>query len=599
MTDHFLEHVCPDNMDQIPHLPHPLNPPVTPRNKPGQVDKVIKQLNLEHDLKLPCNERRESPSKKRKSPAHEVVSTVTFLLFQDPPGLDRAVNEFRQQLPTLRTPEEKVNYLLERLTIAKSSCRKARTGSPQRARSPNARRSSRSANLLENASPTLSIKNAHAPSLGFEMPADHFQLPPAARISQKHSLKRLRSNESLADKMRASRSSARAPESLQQDDGLRDSKGSGLANDLFNSSRTMPPPMSTPFFAPQPGITSVNTSFTSNGLTSAETSFWSDAQQGTQQSPASSVDESFLTPDAKDDDFGIDGANEIDFSQTNYGSSPRLEDLRSTQIESMRHQQHERLRQSTQTQSDYSGINESQIDLDELEANAMSKQEQLLSPPETDFQPEPHELTGRARVLKISRDGLSSFATPQSFLELPLDLRWEAIRVLQSNEMTLADIDVAWPEPRTMKTLHGLAERRSMKYERGCETGFTNHGLAAKLTWSSKGSGRVFDLRPCPPRKDDSNPFERKFGRDRFLVVDVPPLDKPPKDVDLEDFGPMVLAQVKEMFKQEQHFAGRVWRQFLSNQRRHGAPTKPTSKVFSKSHSSLCAVRRASLTICS
>ena len=61
-----------------------------------------------------------------------------------------------------------------------------------------------------------------------------------------------------------------------------------------------------------------------------------------------------------------------------------------------------------------------------------------------------------------------------------------------------------------------------------------------------------------PPREENTTAFQRKFGGDRILTVDLPALNKPPGHVSGQDIIPRLL----EMFSFDQPFLGRRWIQY-------------------------------------
>ena len=531
-------------ISQTEGLPHPISQPQTPRRR-GDIGRLLKQLNLEYDLDLPWNEH-ESPSKRPKTPAYKAAQKINVLYFHNDSALDQAVEDFARWLPTLSSKDERLNYLLETLTIATTNRRN--TKPPRSARqSPRERDPTRSTNLPEPASPTLSIR--HAPPSSFEMPADDFQLSP--RNLRRPSLKRPRSSQSLNDRLRASGSRAGPVHGVSKHD----------------ENATLPPPPS----AHTAGTTSADTSFKSAGM-AGNTSFWSEAQHGTQEdpgTPATSVGDSFHTPAEKDMDLGLDGASDLNHSQmtTDYGEWPsQIDGVNDDPVHIALPAVAKLVGQDEPAETHPKPANnppQSSYHDSQIEDYYRNFQPQLPSPADTVHAPEPHELTGLARVRKLVADGLSNLRLPSSCANMPFGLQWEAMRVLQTGKMSASELDKQWPHPRSMSSLQAVARSRKIKYVRGIETDFSDHNLAAKLRWSRQDRGRVFDLELLPPQRIHSNAFERKYGRDRFLTIDVPPLTTLRDDIGLDELQDEIITQLKELVRHEQSMLGRVWRQFL------------------------------------
>lgn len=492
------------------------------------------RLSVEHDLDLPWDEQ-ESSSGRQSCRERDIVDVIAFLYFQYAHALSTAIDEFRNWLPKFPTSEKKLSYLFDRLKIARTSCLKRR--SSRGLAHSRSRCSPRSSDLSLPTSPTLGVK--HAPKSNVEMSAEDLRSPDAGTL-RKASLKRPRSNQSLADKMRATRSNAHL---AGPNADL--ARPRATPSDPFAiATGAMPPPSCTPLSTQQPGLTSASASFTSHGLTSANTSFCSNAHLGTQeaQSPATPIGDSFHDADGKDS-FGFDGARA---SPTQYDSSQDWEGVSLSQLG------------GTQLQPPVTSDKTSPSD-----NFAARKDEQLPSPPKTNHREGIYELTGRQRVEQIINEGLSSFVTPPWLLSLPPDLRLDAIRVMQMACMSMTELERLWAHPRNMESLQKLAVDSRIPYKPGRKQGLSEDGIVAKMSWSGKAQGRVFDCKLCPPRRDKSNAFERKYGKSRFMTVDLEPSNKPPKDMDLEKHGLVIPQYVQELFRKEQHFAGLVWQQFL------------------------------------
>lgn len=552
----------PHNSDPFSLLHGPGPGPETPRKT---IHAYLQQLSREHDLELPWDDT-ESPSKRRRTPAHDVAKDICFLYFQDRAALDVAIEEFRRWLP-FGNVEEKLTYLLDRLTIARTNCMKKRT--PQnRSLRASPQRPAGAAALPEPLSPTLSIK--HAPNSRVEMPADDFQLPPV-RTMRRPSLKTSRSNQSMTEKIRVPALNERQPRYPDLSSALH-FENAEKKPEPFPSSGEMAPPRKRAA-SRNAGLASVNISFTSTnaGLTSADTSFWSEVHQGTQdpESPATSIGDSFHTPDAKDRE--LDGADDPDHSRmtTNYGSSPKLDD----DDEPLKHDE-ARPRKTDgvteSTQSEYGGAfslptqsyDEIFAHMGTQRAAADNDRHLTPSPPHTNPRSETHELTGFARVEKIVRDGLRNQCLPAWLCDLPFEIRWEAARILQTKKISSNDLCLHWQSERDLDSLYSLVRQLRIPFVPGDKGIGTNSSYVANMRWAKSATGPVFDLELLRPARDKSTSLERKFGRSNFLYINLTPLSKCHKSTKLDHYEKDISDQVLEMFQREQHLLGRVWRQF-------------------------------------
>ena len=543
--------------------------------------QYIHRLNIEHNLDLIWNEG-ESPNKRRRTPGHEVTNAVRFLFFQDREALGQVEKDFRERLRGRQSQAQKLSDLLERLSIAKTECLKTRpTASSAKYSLP---RGSTNANTP--ASPTQSVK--HAPR--YEMPAEDAEfLPPPRRGLQ-------------ASLMEASRTASgqKARKRSSSHMGTMPNASPSITRPTSQKAAVAPESMpAMPSFTSN-DATSAHTSFMSNsGHLGLNTSFWSEVQHGTQDqaSPTTSVDscEEHFT-DAKSrqsgtgldtlaadsvegalkyhNDVMLDGAWDARARQStqsglsNLGSSPTGTPYEEFALQAEMDFSKERARQQVQQQLSSSNRTGESSDQDLTRFRHASQGTNYGDfPSQVDDDPprpeSPHKRRGLLRVQSIPSDGLTHLRLPSSFAPLRLDLRWEAMRVLQTLKITADDLDKQWHHPRTMTSLHKLTDFLEIEYEHGFATDFTDHSLAATLRWSEKSHGSVFRIQLRPPRKDKSNAFERKFGRSRFLVLDIPPLRKVPEKLDLGKHKYEVAKQVMELLKHEQPFLGHVWRQFL------------------------------------
>lgn len=164
------------------------------------------------------------------------------------------------------------------------------------------------------------------------------------------------------------------------------------------------------------------------------------------------------------------------------------------------------------------------------------------------------------RVANIPSDGLAQQHLPPTLLSLPFDLRIEAYRVMRACGLSAEQMEMQSRYTRSFTTLQDLVEKFNTKkpFHPGRKTNFSDSTLCARLRWSEAKSGPLFDLELYPPRREDLHSFQRNFGSDRILIVDLPSLSKPPFGLSRPD----IETRLREMLSQDQQFLGRTWVQY-------------------------------------
>lgn len=122
-----------------------------------------------------------------------------------------------------------------------------------------------------------------------------------------------------------------------------------------------------------------------------------------------------------------------------------------------------------------------------------------------------------------------------------------------------------------MASLHKLVKERRMPFQNSCEVRLDGNGkldfsgitLYAKMRWNRAEEGPVFYLELQPLRREDSNSFQREFGPDRLLYIDVPSLFVPPDETGLGKLRTEISDAFQELLGSEQSLLGRKWAQFL------------------------------------
>ncbi|KAK5122624.1 hypothetical protein LTR85_003887 [Meristemomyces frigidus] len=164
------------------------------------------------------------------------------------------------------------------------------------------------------------------------------------------------------------------------------------------------------------------------------------------------------------------------------------------------------------------------------------------------------------RVARVPIDGLAPIDLHPSLHTLSFDLRVEAYRVMRACNLSPDQFELGWRKPRSFPSLTRFSEDNGLakRFARGYKTDYEGTTLNAKLRWSKSNDGPLFDLEMQPPRREDSTAFQRKFGGDRILVVDLPALNKPPSYAKDQN----VLDRLLQMFALDQRFLGRRWVQY-------------------------------------
>ncbi|KAK3725366.1 hypothetical protein LTR37_000336 [Vermiconidia calcicola] len=525
----------------------PLRAPKTPKvgevtTRRDGINNFFRTFNEDYGIALPYNER-ESPSKRRKSPGHDAMKRMSFLYYQDPEGLAKALQQFRSQSPTLNGNDEKLNYLLDQLTLTVTNSKQQGTPRSKGQWPPPAHSLPHNAQHELDAppSPTLSVK--HAPKATPDV-VRYPELPPAM---------------------------------------------AGSSRNVSHTSHT--------------SFTTAHTSFD----TSANTSFWSEApQKGSQAptSPATSVDSFDGAKDAPDctQTSAYDGPmSSMDEAQiaaivsaAPANTSPLTKYALSSFDRTTSDGQDNVVRDLT---SSFRGVKTAHMLPPPLPPQ-ISRQDTLmanplLKNPEHVLQHHPAPLTNtpvvpkpiptdhddskltdvpeHVRVKKIPEDGLTSIILPESFHKLPMYLRVESHRVIQACKLDPSELDGQW-NPKTLENLHAIAKAHVPGFRCGPKISYKNHSLCLKMRYSKSKDGPLLETEVLRPRLEMPNNFQRKFDSTRIMFLDVDPLSKLPQDRGLNGQKENVSKRFPQLLAKPQKLFGRTWVQL------HAQPKKPRKK---------------------
>ena len=154
------------------------------------------------------------------------------------------------------------------------------------------------------------------------------------------------------------------------------------------------------------------------------------------------------------------------------------------------------------------------------------------------------------------------------------NIRYECARVALSNDLCCSSLI---PESASDDISYGTlwdnmqkVSNQSLKMPELCsvaawtaaQEGFNNISLRAKISFNMINSGPLFKLYPEPMQIEPSCRFQRKFGGDRFLFLEVPVFNAASMPINLKDQYENLKARFLEWLKVKKDFLGRKWSAF-------------------------------------
>ena len=555
----------------------------TPAKQNG-IDKILAQLLEEDGISLPSKEK-ESPSKRRKSPGHDAVEHVKFLYFKNYEGLTRALREFRIRSPKLSDNDAKLNYLLDKLTLAVNSTKMRTTPRstgqrwpPQSLERSATHNGCHADTAAAPSSPTLSIK--HAPQEPFKVP--YLQPPPSQSIPEPKS-GITSANTSFNTNLNTSfwsdvKPSQEAPESpatsIASFDGANDVdctqisefSMSSISDATFDAQfdnvkplacRTSSMDFGQPFTFPEEVALKA-------GLANITPPTDSSGESGKLKRKRRRV--------------GAEGDEAYQPRSTDYGGSTAFWEVVESEINPAavtpskieHHSTQGQLKKSIQPSSARKCSDDVTVPQKPAPCQAMPPPTPPARSPESIRRDSPLKTkespskTGleNVRVKRIPLDGISDIALSDIFMDVPFHLRFEASRVMQACKLDPSELAALWMKPRTFASLHEVAKELKPAYNAKNEGTYKDCSLSMKLRWTDSKSGPLFVPQILPPAQEKLHSFQRKFGTDRFLTVEVDPLSKPPKCLGLGGQSDNMIERFSEMIDQEHELWGRTWRAF-------------------------------------
>ncbi|KAK5116442.1 hypothetical protein LTR62_007990 [Meristemomyces frigidus] len=179
------------------------------------------------------------------------------------------------------------------------------------------------------------------------------------------------------------------------------------------------------------------------------------------------------------------------------------------------------------------------------------------------------------QITRIPEDGLSQYVLPARLLRLPFFLRCEALRIMRKLDHGAIRMLSAMPGISTLADLHEVVDELDTNgtFRRSEQTDFEDKTLRAAMHFTGvKNKVRFFDFELLTPQGEEDgqrSSYQRKYGGDRVLIVDLADFKKPPEGFDRD--------QVKDRFielvsSRRHSLLGRVWEVFLiQDKKRKGA----------------------------
>lgn len=182
-----------------------------------------------------------------------------------------------------------------------------------------------------------------------------------------------------------------------------------------------------------------------------------------------------------------------------------------------------------------------------------------------DGPPEHHQ------IRTLPQQGLFHNDIPPTMSDAPLRVRYECVRVALENGLSP---EVIMPDRTTIFVDYEALRRHfrdhpvklklpwsgSKRAWSAAEADFENISMKGKLIFSSLNTGPLFQLRLEPLQTEKSCRFQRAFGGDRFLYLDVPSVRKIRDHSRLRQQEEYFQQRYSEWLLAEKCFLGRKWR---------------------------------------
>ncbi|KAK5017460.1 hypothetical protein LTR39_001529, partial [Cryomyces antarcticus] len=564
-----------------PRRPSPINEPFTPKQGDGAgIDEIILSLAEDYDLSLQPFGHANSPFTRKNTREERIKSVIKLLYWKDWPALEKILRNFREYASSERHQNTRTEYLLELLEDAEWIFKNRVTTSPLSARALSSLQG-----VVEKAStPSIECLNTDVPvnpaRCSTPTQEDPEFLTPPQSPTPNHAAARKHENlQSVTSKVtppkvaddkvfckpalprKKRRSSGESTEWTSKPKRVSSDKSVGKLRQ--ESPTYVPGPASLPlnrsFGSDASTIPSPNTSFNlSTGVASTTfTSFTSDATDG----DPSRIDGQIFHSSGSSDTAYQDLMNMLESDRrTNV-----LPSNVSTSLDTLMKSDEQVLMVANEQYfpCDADDLLNAQL-LMELGRAAVSAEGLGVTVRNA---PEQHQ------VKRLPEDGLFIEDMPSDVKRLPFGLQFECVRVAQACQASLEDLctpqqpyeikdyqkqwtdfEKSWPDTK-------LPQQVPSNIWASAGSNYENVSLKGSLEFNRSNNGPLFRLALEPFRREKSCRFQRAFGGDRFLYLDVPSFRDLPKH--LKGQQDNLLIRYREWLGTEKRFLVRTWRVLL------------------------------------
>ncbi len=201
----------------------------------------------------------------------------------------------------------------------------------------------------------------------------------------------------------------------------------------------------------------------------------------------------------------------------------------------------------------------------------------------TSRSPEHHQ------VRDLPNGGLCMEEFPRSLAAMPFHVRYECARVALHNRISLLDVmssyrasysdyDILWKSFRENPRKLKLPPPCSARAWRAASHNFDGVTMRGTITINQSNIGPIFRLNLEPLLTETSCRFQRVFGGDRFLYLEVPYLERKGVPEHLKSQLEHLLKRYLGWLCKEKNFLGRTWSTFHVAPKKRGKGRKERSE---------------------
>ncbi|KAF2143357.1 uncharacterized protein K452DRAFT_357687 [Aplosporella prunicola CBS 121167] len=222
------------------------------------------------------------------------------------------------------------------------------------------------------------------------------------------------------------------------------------------------------------------------------------------------------------------------------------------------------------------------LDTNEALLQAVSK----FDPPSNNISP--GKKMEHHQIKNLTEQGLFVPDLTRKLKNKPFKLRWEFVRIALANgvdpevllphDETHEDYDTLWEYFSRHPACHILPRKGQIDAWKA--TGTSDMKLKASLSVNSSNSGLLFELNPEPLRVEESCRFQRAFGGDRFLYLEIPPLNEKSMPNHLKKQDGNLSERIQEWLLEPKDFLGRTWKVFhYEDVKKKKSLRRPTGEI--------------------